>query len=52
MKKEYIVKLQCNECKHINYFTRRNKKTVDKKLEFKKLCPICRKHTLHKEVKK
>ncbi|MFA5360738.1 MAG: 50S ribosomal protein L33 [Candidatus Paceibacterota bacterium] len=52
MKKEQIVKLQCQECKHINYYTRRNKKTVERKLEFKKYCPWCRKHTLHKEGKK
>ncbi|MCD6569025.1 50S ribosomal protein L33 [bacterium] len=52
MKKEYLVKLKCTKCGHINYYTRRNKKTVTKKLEFKKYCPWCRKHTLHKEVKK
>ncbi|MDD2677968.1 MAG: 50S ribosomal protein L33, partial [Candidatus Pacebacteria bacterium] len=48
MKKEFISKLQCTYCKKINYFTRRNKKTIEKKLELKKFCPSCRKHTLHK----
>jgi len=52
MKKEFIVKLQCTECKHINYYTRRNKKTVERKLEFKKYCLWCKKHTPHKETKK
>ncbi|MFZ5559455.1 MAG: 50S ribosomal protein L33 [Patescibacteria group bacterium] len=52
MRKEYVVKLACDVCKHINYYTRRNKKTIEKKLEFKKFCKWCRKRTLHKESKK
>jgi len=52
MKKEHSVKLVCDKCKHINYYTRRNKKTVEKKLELKKYCRWCRKHTIHKEAKK
>jgi large subunit ribosomal protein L33 len=52
MKKEHIVKLQCTECKQINYYTRRNKKTVERKLELKRYCPWCKKHTIHKEGKK
>ena len=52
MKKEFIIKLQCLDCKHINYYTRKNKKTIEGKLEFKKYCPWCRKHTVHKEGKK
>jgi len=52
MKKEYLAKLACEKCKRINYYTRRNKKVVEKKLEFKKYCKWCRKHTLHKEGKK
>ncbi|MDD3098705.1 MAG: 50S ribosomal protein L33 [Candidatus Pacebacteria bacterium] len=52
MKKEFIVKLQCTECKRINYYTRRNKKTVERKLELKRYCPWCKKHTLHKEGKR
>jgi len=52
MKKEQIVKLVCEKCKHVNYHTRRNKKTVERKLEFKKYCKWCRQHTIHKEAKK
>ena len=52
MKKEVLAKLQCDVCKDINYYTRRNKKTVKEKLEFKKHCKKCKKHTLHKETKK
>jgi large subunit ribosomal protein L33 len=47
-----MVKLACDVCKRINYYTRRNKKTVEKKLELKKFCKWCRKHTIHKESKK
>ncbi|MFA4926026.1 MAG: 50S ribosomal protein L33 [Candidatus Aminicenantales bacterium] len=46
-----IIVLQCSDCKHRNYSTTRNKKTQTERLELKKFCPACRKHTLHKEVK-
>ncbi len=51
-KKKPFVKLQCQECKRINYFTRKSKGVIDQKLELKKYCKFCRKHTLHKETKK
>ncbi len=51
MSQKNRVKLQCTVCKKINYNTVRNKKTNKEKLELKKFCPWCRKHTLHKEVK-
>ena len=43
--------LQCTECKEKNYHTLRNKKKIQKKLEIKKHCSRCKKHTVHKEVK-
>jgi large subunit ribosomal protein L33 len=46
-----IVTLACSECKNRNYTTTRNKKTMTEKLELKKFCPSCRKHTPHKETK-
>ncbi|MEK7146765.1 MAG: 50S ribosomal protein L33 [Patescibacteria group bacterium] len=49
---ENLIKLKCSACGHINYHTRKNKKTVEHKLELKKYCKWCRKHTAHKEVKK
>jgi large subunit ribosomal protein L33 len=52
MKKDFMVKLACAECKRVNHFTRRNKKTVEKKLELKKFCRQCRKSTVHKEAKR
>ena len=46
-----IITLACSECKERNYTTTRNKKTMTEKLELKKFCPSCRKHTAHKETK-
>ena len=49
---ENLIRLKCATCKRINYYTRKNKKTVERKLEFKKFCGWCRKHTKHKEAKR
>jgi large subunit ribosomal protein L33 len=46
-----IITLACSECKNRNYSTTKNKKTMSEKLELKKFCPTCRKHTNHKETK-
>ena len=51
-KKTIVVGLKCSVCKRINYWSRKNKKTIQKKLELKKFCKWCRKHTIHKEMKK
>ena len=45
------VILQCVDCKERNYVTTKNKKTTPERLEFKKFCSRCRKHTSHKENK-
>lgn len=50
--KENLIKMKCTGCSRINYYARKNKKKVEKKLELKKYCRWCRKHTLHKESKK
>lgn len=49
---ENLIKLKCADCKRFNYYTRRNKKTAERKIELKKHCKWCRKHTIHKETKK
>ncbi|MDP1760187.1 MAG: 50S ribosomal protein L33 [Candidatus Woesebacteria bacterium] len=49
---EKLIKLRCNTCKHLNYFKRKNKKSVERKIELKKFCKWCRKHVIHKEVRK
>ncbi len=45
------VILTCSECLSRNYVTTKNKKTNTQRLEVKKYCPKCGKHTLHKETK-
>ena len=52
MAKKAFVKLKCQECKRVNYFTHKPKKSTEKKLELKKFCKWCRKHTIHKEAKR
>jgi len=43
--------LACETCKRRNYVTTKNKKRTTGKLEFKKYCRFCRKHTSHKETR-
>ncbi len=45
------VTLQCPDCKEKNYTVIRNKKNNKEKLNIKKYCPRCKKHTVHKEIK-
>ncbi len=46
-----IITLACTVCKRKNYSTTKNKKTMPDRLELKKFCKFCRKHTVHKETK-
>ena len=43
--------MACEECKRRNYQTYKNKKNDPDRLELKKYCRFCRKHTAHKETK-
>lgn len=45
------ITLVCSECKQRNYESKKNKKNDPDRLEMKKYCRFCRKHTLHKESK-
>jgi len=45
------ITLSCTECKQRNYNTQKNKKNDPDRLEMKKYCRFCRKHTPHKETK-
>ncbi|MCK4540442.1 50S ribosomal protein L33 [Candidatus Parcubacteria bacterium] len=51
MSQDNMIKLECTECKRVNYFSRKNKKLLKDRLELKKFCKFCKKHTLHKETK-
>ena len=45
------ITLRCNECKQRNYNTIKNKKNDPDRLEMKKYCRFCKKHTTHSETK-
>lgn len=46
-----VILLACKECKRKNYSATKNKKNQSGKLEIKKYCRFCDKHTSHKETK-
>ena len=45
------ITLACTECKQRNYDTKKEKRLHPGRMETKKYCKFCRKHTLHKETK-
>ena len=45
------VHLECTGCKRKNYTSTKNKQKTTDKLEKKKFCRSCRKHTVHREGK-
>jgi large subunit ribosomal protein L33 len=45
------ITLACGDCKRRNYTSTKNKKTTPDRLEKKKFCRSCRKHTAHKETR-
>jgi large subunit ribosomal protein L33 len=50
MPRDKII-LACNDCKNRNYFTTKNKRVHPERVEWKKYCPRCNKHVVHKETK-
>ncbi len=51
MSQENLLRLKCTKCKSANYYTTKNKKKVERKIELMKYCKVCRKRTMHKESK-
>ena len=49
--KEKLIGLECSQCKRVNYYSSKNKKTIKEKLVLKKYCKFCKKHLDHKETK-
>jgi len=45
------VILACSECQERNYTSNKNKRLHPERVEYRKYCPRCRKHTAHKETK-
>lgn len=46
-----IITLECTECKNRNYSTTKNVRNDRDRIELKKYCKFCQKHTKHKETK-
>jgi large subunit ribosomal protein L33 len=45
------ITLECTQCKERNYSTTKNKRKHPQRVEYKKYCPRCDAHTLHKETR-
>lgn len=45
------ITLECVDCKQRNYTSTKNKKIHTGRVEFKKYCRFCNKHTIHKETR-
>ncbi|MDR0957647.1 MAG: 50S ribosomal protein L33 [Clostridiales bacterium] len=45
------ITLVCTDCKQRNYHLLREKKLHPERMEAKKHCKFCNKHTVHKETK-
>ena len=45
------ITLECTECKQRNYNLTKDTKNHPDRMETKKYCRFCKKHTLHKETK-
>lgn len=50
MPRERVI-LACGECKRRNYYTMKNKRLHPERVEYRKYCRFCNKHTLHKETR-
>jgi len=46
-----IITFACVDCKRKNYTSMKNKKKHPDRMEVKKYCPFCKKHTSHKEAR-
>ena len=45
------ITLACQECKHRNYITKKNRRNDPGRMELNKYCSRCRQHRLHRETK-
>ena len=45
------ITLSCTDCKQRNYQTTKEKKNHPERMETKKYCRFCNKHTQHRETK-
>ena len=45
------ITMACVECKERNYITRKNRRNDPDRVQLKKFCPRCGKHTAHRETR-
>jgi large subunit ribosomal protein L33 len=45
------ITLACQDCKHRNYITKKNRRNDPDRLAMNKFCPNCGKHTEHRETR-
>jgi large subunit ribosomal protein L33 len=45
------ITLACQECKELNYITRKNRRNDPDRITLAKFCPRCHKHTEHRETR-
>ncbi len=45
------ITLGCSECEERNYNQTKNKRLHPERVEYRKYCRRCRRHTMHKETK-
>ncbi len=45
------ITLECTECHQRNYNLTKEKKNHPERMETKKYCRFCQRHTMHKETK-
>jgi large subunit ribosomal protein L33 len=46
-----VIHLACTECRSRNYTSTKNRRNDPDRLEFRKFCPRCRGHRVHREVR-
>ena len=49
---ENLIKMKCGTCNGVGYFTRKNKKLVERKIKLRKYSKALRKHVMFEESKK
>jgi large subunit ribosomal protein L33 len=51
MSQDNLIKLECSQCRRINYHSKKNKKKLKNRLELMKFCKSCKARKMHKETK-
>jgi large subunit ribosomal protein L33 len=46
-----VIHLACTNCRERTYTSEKNRRNDTGRLEFRKFCPRCRVHQLHREVR-